>query len=155
MGRFEQIDGLAAGLFSQVEERFLERAEEQGNIVAILSRLERPRRHLAGWLREMPAFVCEYGLCSQFETLLANRGSELICLVINIDDYSDAEIARLVLELRHNYPWIGQVAISAAPGRHSYTRSESWPFDAALYGPLDRVSLKLGVVCAAEIAAQD
>lgn len=154
MGRFEQVDGLAAGLFSRIEEKFLERADEQGNIVAILSRSDRPRSRLAGWLREMPAFVCEYGLSSQFETLLANRGSELICLVINLDDYSDVEIARLVVELRHNYPWVGQVAISAGPGRHSYTRPESWPFDVALYGPLDRISVKLGVVCAAEIAAQ-
>lgn len=155
MGRFEQIDGLSAGLFSRVEEKFLARAEEQGNIVAILSRSERPRSRLAGWLREMPAFVCEYGLSSQLETLLANRASELICVVINIDDFSDGEIARLVVELRHNYPWVGQVAVSDVPGRHSYTRSESWPFDVALYGPLDRVSLKLGVVCASETAAED
>ncbi|SOC21278.1 hypothetical protein [Rhodobacter maris] len=155
MGRFEQIDGIVAGLFSRVEEKFLERAEEQGNIVAILSRSEGLRSRIAGWLREMPALVCEYGLGAQLETLLAERGSELICLVINLDDYSAAEIARLVVELRENHPWVGHVSISAAPGRHSYSRSESWPFDVALHGPLDRVSLKLGVVCAAEIAAQD
>lgn len=155
MGRFEQIESLVSELFFRIEDKFLERAQEQGNIVAILSRSDELRSRLAGWLREMPAFVCEYGLVSQLEPLLTQRGSELIGLVVNLNDYSDEEIARLVVELRDNYPWVGQVSVSVAPGCHAFTRAESWPFDVALHCPLDRVSLKLAVAVAADAAGRD
>lgn len=154
MRRFEQIDSLISDLFSRVEERFLERAAEQGNIVAVLARSQELRGRLAAWLREMPAFVCEYGFGTQLETLLATRGSEVMGVVISLDDYSADEIARLVVDLRDNYSWIGQVAVSAAPGRHAFARAESWPFDVVLHGEVDRVSLKLALVCAADTAAQ-
>ncbi|WP_097080616.1 hypothetical protein [Rhodobacter sp. JA431] len=152
MRHFQEIDSLATGLFLKIEEKFLERAEAHGNIIAILSRSDEVRYRFATWLRELPAFVCEYSRLDQLETLLATRGDETIGVVVNLDDYSDQEVAQIVVELRDVYPWVGITSLSPIQGAHCFSKEESWPFDVALSLPVDRVSLKLAIACAADHA---